>query len=68
LVGLSTPRAQDGHEKIVKLTNDGKFNLLFVTMGNAMTKFMNYADRASLIVLAIMLVGLPAATVGFLAH
>jgi hypothetical protein len=29
---------------------------------------MNYADRASLVVLAIMLVGLPAATVGFLAH
>jgi hypothetical protein len=33
-----------------------------------MTKFMNYADRASLVVLAILLVAMPAATVGFLAH
>ena len=37
-------------------------------MGNIMSKLINYADRASLVVLAIMLIGLPAATVGFLAH
>jgi hypothetical protein len=33
-----------------------------------MTKFMNYADRISLGALAVLLVALPAATVGFLAH
>ena len=33
-----------------------------------MTKLMNYADKASLVVLAILLVALPAATVGFVAH
>ncbi len=51
-----------------QLEKDGKFNLLFVTMGNMMSKFINYADRVSIVVLAIMLIGLPAATVGFLAH
>ena len=33
-----------------------------------MSKFMHYADQASLIVLAILLFAFPAATVGFLAH
>ena len=33
-----------------------------------MSKIINYADQVSLVVLAIMLVALPAATVGFLAH
>jgi len=37
-------------------------------MGNIMSNFMKYADHLSLVVLAIMLVGLPAATIGFLAH
>ncbi len=33
-----------------------------------MTKLMTYADQASLAVLAILLVALPAATLGFLAY
>ena len=37
-------------------------------MGNKMSKLMPYADKASLAVLAIMLVAIPAATVGFLAY
>ena len=33
-----------------------------------MTNLMKYADQVSIVVLGIMLVGLPAATIGFLAH
>ena len=33
-----------------------------------MSKFVSYADQVSLVVLGILLLGLPAATVGFLAH
>jgi hypothetical protein len=37
-------------------------------MGNKMSKLMHYADQASLVVLAVLLVALPAATLGFLVH
>ncbi len=37
-------------------------------MGNTMSKFMNATEKLSLAALAMLLIGLPAATLGFLAH